>query len=255
MSSVAPPRTPPPAGGQRLAKRVAEQWNCSRREAELYIEGGFVTVDGVMVDLPQFRVLNQRLELAPHARPEEAQPMTILLHKPPGFEAEDGRRPATQLLVPSARFAGDRATERPLRRHFAQQVCVTPLETGASGLLVFTQDFRIRRKLTEDAATVEHEVMVEVTGQVTPEALARLNRAPVVDGRAMPAAKVSVSRQAEAVTGLRFALKGGYPGQIAQMCDAVQLRVVGMKRLRVGRLPLSGLPLGQWRYLLPYERF
>ena len=256
LTSPTPPRRQQTsADGQRLAKRLAEQLSCSRREAELYIEGGFVTVDGVMVDVPQFRVLNQRIELALHAKPEEAQAMTILLHKPPGFEAEEGRRPAVQLLTPETRFAGDRATERPLRRHFAQQVCVTPLETGATGLLVFTQDFRIKRKLLEDAATVEHEVIVDVKGEVTPEALDWLNRTPVVDGRAMLPAKVSLSRQVGDVTGLRFALKGCYPGQIAQMCDSVRLQVVGMKRIRVGRLPLATLPMGQWRYLLPYERF
>jgi 16S rRNA U516 pseudouridylate synthase RsuA-like enzyme len=28
-----------------------------------------------------------------------------------------------------------------------------------------------------------------------------------------------------------------------------------MKRIRVGRVSLSQLALGQWRYLAPYERF
>lgn len=255
--------------GQRLAKRVAEMLPCSRREAEQYIEGGFVTVDGVMVDLPQFRVLTQHIAVSPNAKLEEAKPMTLLLHKPTGFEAQENEQEgspvlsaarlqpqsAVALLTLASRFAADRATERPLRRHFVQQLCVTPLETGASGLLVFSQDFRIKRKLQEDAARVEHEIMVDVTGEVTPEALEWLNRAPVIDGRAMLPAKVSLSRQDEKTTGLRFAVKGCYPGQIAQMCETVNLRVVGMKRIRIGRLPLAGLPVGQWRYLLPYERF
>ncbi len=228
---------------------------CSRREAEHYIEAGFVTVDGVVVDTPQFRVQHQVVALAPDATLNPVKPMTLLLHKPPGFDAEDGRRPALQLLVPEARFTGDRASDRTIRKHFLQQVCATPMETGASGLLVFTQDFRVKRKLLEDAATVEHEIIVEVTGNVTPEALDHLNEAPVIDGRAMLPAKVSLSKQADGVTGLRFAVKGCYPGQIAQMCETVRLRVVGMKRIRIGRVPLAGLPVGHWRYLLPYERF
>lgn len=40
----------------RLSKRLIEQLGCSRREAELYIEGGWVTVDGVVVEQPQFKV-------------------------------------------------------------------------------------------------------------------------------------------------------------------------------------------------------
>ncbi|MGH8832566.1 MAG: hypothetical protein ACREXV_15985 [Polaromonas sp.] len=107
----------------------------------------------------------------------------------------------------------------------------------------------------DDAARVEHEVIVEVSGTLTPEALQRLNQAPVVDGRAMLPAKVSLNKQTEQVTALRLALKGVWPGQIAQMCAGAGLQVVAMKPIRVGRLPLASLPQGQWRYLLPYERF
>jgi 23S rRNA pseudouridine2604 synthase len=45
------------------------------------------------------------------------------------------------------------------------------------------------------------------------------------------------------------------PGQIAYMCESVGLKVQSMKRIRVGRVPLSQLQPGQWRYLLPHERF
>jgi 23S rRNA pseudouridine2604 synthase len=46
----------------RLSKRLIELVGCSRREAELFIEGGWVTVDGVVVDEPQFKVENQTLK-------------------------------------------------------------------------------------------------------------------------------------------------------------------------------------------------
>ncbi|MFE8646582.1 RNA pseudouridine synthase [Sphingomonas sp. NCPPB 2930] len=243
----------------RLAKHLAAQRGCSRREAEQLIEGGWVTVDGVMVDVPQERVHPaQQVAVDPKARPGPSLPVTMLMHKPIGFEAgaQPGREgPALQLLQPINRSAQDRSTERGLHRHFAQQVCVTPLETAASGLIVFTQDPRIQRKLLEEAAFVEHELIVEVGGEVSPEALEWLNRAPVVDGRAMLPAKVSISRSGEGTTGLRFAMKGHWPGQAAQMCETVRLKVRAMKRIRVGRMALSGLEPGQWRYLMPYERF
>ncbi len=142
-----------------------------------------------------------------------------------------------------------------LKRHFVDLECVTPLETGAGGLLVFTQEWSIRRKLLEDAALVESEVMVDVQGAVTPEALQRLNRAPMVEGRALTAAKVSINHQSDGVTGLRFAVKGHTPGRIAALCEAAALRITGMKRIRVGRVAMAGLPAGAWRYLQPQERF
>ncbi len=54
---------------------------------------------------------------------------------------------------------------------------------------------------------------------------------------------------------LRVALKGAQPGQIAQLCEAVGLQVLSMKRIRLGRVPLGKLPPGQWRYLRGDERF
>ena len=247
--------------GVRLARRVAELAGCSRREAELYIEGGWVRVNGEVVEVPQFRVLDQAVELDPAALRQPAAapaPITLVLHKPPDFiaAATAGQaRAAIDLLRPEQRDPSDRSGIRQLQRHLRGLEVVTPLEPAASGLLVFTQDWRVKRKLVEDGALVEHEVMVDVRGAVSPEALQQLNRAPVVDGRAMAPARVSVNRQTGDVTGLRFALKGYWPGQIAHMCSAAGLQIMAIRRIRIGRLPLAGLPEGHWRYLMPYERF
>jgi 23S rRNA pseudouridine2604 synthase len=132
---------------------------------------------------------------------------------------------------------------------------VTPLEFGASGLLVFTQDFSIQRKLWEDRATVENELVVNVTGPVTQEALQALNRPIIVNDRVLLNAKVSITSQADKTTGLRFAVKGSEPGRIASACERVGLAVVAIKRIRVGRVPMAGLEPGQWRFLLAHERF
>ena len=53
--------------GERLSKRLARELPCSRREAELYIAGGWVRVDGRIVEEPQFKVVDERIELAPGA--------------------------------------------------------------------------------------------------------------------------------------------------------------------------------------------
>ncbi|MGK6309114.1 RNA pseudouridine synthase [Variovorax sp. DT-64] len=229
--------------GIRLAKRVAALAGCSRRDAELLIENGAVRVDGAPALLPQSRVQpHQQVEIEAGARPEPVVPVTLLLHKPAGTAMEQAHR----LLVPSNHHAPERAGLRFLPRHVAAQRGMTPLETAASGLVVFTQEWRIERKLHEDAALLEHELIVDVAGPVGPEQLARLNQAP---------ARVSVSQQAEGHTGLRFAVKGLQPGQIAHQCQAVGLQLLGMRRLRIGRVALAGLLAGQWRYLLPNERF
>ncbi|MGH6638461.1 MAG: rRNA pseudouridine synthase [Polaromonas sp.] len=249
---------------QRLAKRLAEMLSCSRREAEQYIEGGWVTVDGVVVEEPQFRVSNQRVVLAADASLLALTPVTLLLHKPAGYAAGYGTGlgaaadsqavSAAQLLSVATRSPDDRSGVRPLKKHFSGSELATPLATAASGLVVFTQDWRVARKLREDAGVLEHEVIVEVAGEIKPGGLERLNRVDhgfTFNGKLLPPAKVSWQSE----TRLRFALKGELPGQIAYLCESVGLKVQAMKRIRIGRVPMSHLQPGQWRYLLPHERF
>ena len=107
------------------------------------------------------------------------------------------------------------------------------------------------RKLIDDAATVEQEYIVEVAGELPPDGLKLLNHGLTFNGRALPPIKVSWQNE----TRLRFALKGVQPGQIAHMCKSVGLQVLAMKRIRIGRVSMAKLPPGQWRYLMPHERF
>lgn len=237
--------TEPVRPDQRLAKRVAEMMPCSRSEAEQFIAGGWVKVDGVVVEEPQFRVLNQRVEISKDASLLAVTAVTLLLHKPAGHEAD---------LLLATRSPDDKSGIRQLKKHFSAAEMVTPLAIAASGLVAFTDDWRIVRKLREDAATLEHEVVVEVTGDIKPGGLERLNRLDhgfTFNGALLPPAKVSWQSENR----LRFALKGERPGQIAYFCESVGLTVTAMKRIRIGRVPMSGLQPGQWRYLLPHERF
>jgi 23S rRNA pseudouridine2604 synthase len=222
----------------RLAKRIAEQ----------YIEGGWVKVDGRIVEEPGFRVLpQQQAELMPEARLAEVEPVTILLHKPPGHDAD-----AAMKLVTSGTLApDDRSGLRFLKRHIAGLTLTTPLETEACGLVIFSQDWRIVRKLMDDAARIEQEYIVEVAGELAAEGLALLNHGLVFNGKALPPMKVSWQNE----THLRFALKGFQRGLLAHVCDQVGLKVLSTKRLRVGRISMARLPQGQWRYLAGYERF
>jgi 23S rRNA pseudouridine2604 synthase len=235
----------------RLAKRVAELRACSRREAEQLIAGGWVRVDGIVVEEPHFRVTDQRIEIDPQADPSQTEPVTLLLHKPPGYDTLDGNKPASSLLGATTLWEEDASGLCPLKKHFAQLSLCVPLETEASGLVVFTQDWRIARKLTEDAVTLEHEIVVEIAGALAPDGLKRMNRGIPFQGRTPPAIKVSWQSENR----LRVALKGAQPGQIAHLCEAVGLKVLSMKRIRLGRVPLGKLPPGQWRYLREDERF
>lgn len=241
----------PPADALRLSRVVAERTGCSRAQAEQYIEGGWVSVDGEVVEEPQFAVTGQTVEIDPHAVLEAAEPATILLNKPEGFDFGDGPNPAAALLVPDHHAAGDASGVRPLKRHFAHLTPLVPLDTMASGLMVFSQDGRVRRRLSEDFATIEQEFNVEVRGETGPYTLSRLSRGLSYRGRVLPPCKVSWQNE---VT-LRFAIKAVALGQLQDMCTQVGLEALSIRRLRIGRVGLSKMPVGQWRYLPVTERF
>ncbi|MEB1609168.1 23S rRNA pseudouridine2604 synthase [Xanthomonas campestris] len=231
----------------RLDKCVAALFGCSRGEAQQYIEGGWVSVDGGVVEEPQALATAAQVTLAENAVLEPAEPATLLLHKPAGMSAAA----ALALATPATRSALDQLEMRVLKRHFLRLHAPLPLEDEASGLLVLSQDGRVLRRLNADATSIEQEFLVEVRGELRPYGMARLAHGLVYQQRSLSPCKVSWQNEER----LRFAIKHVQPGQLRYMCAEVGLEVVSIRRLRVGRVSLGKLAIGQWRYLPTGERF
>jgi 23S rRNA pseudouridine2604 synthase len=235
----------------RLAKRVADLVHCSRIEAEQYIKGGWVSVDGRVVEDPAHPVTTETVLLDPAAQAQAVEPATVLLHKPVGYDAISGRKAAAGLVQPDTRWAEDPSGVRLLERHFQRLTPLVPLDAEASGLMVLTQDGRVWRRFTEDGDHIEQEFVVEVDGEIAPYGLHRLNHGLHYNGRALAPCKVSWQNEFR----LRFAIKGAQGGQLRDMCAQVGLEVVAIRRIRIGRVPLAKLPVGHWRYLPAGEKF
>ena len=249
--------------GLRLSKRVSAQLPCSRSDAERYIAGGWVRVDGVVVEEPMERVRDEQVvTLDPKAKLESLDSVTLIWHKPAGqvlpeapFLPDDV---AARWFTPAVRFAGDRSGVRPLKAHRHKLLAVAPLGDLASGLMVFTQNPGVARKMTEDATQLEHEWLAEVAADPALEdedrrdaVLKSLGKPLFFDGWAVPSARASWQSEQR----LRLAIKGNRPGQVAHLCERAGVQLTALRRLRLGRIALAGLPVGQWRYLLGYERF
>ena len=231
----------------RLSKRLVELLGCSRREAELYIEGGWVTVAGKLVDAPQFKVTDEPIELLPGAQPEDVPPATLLLHKPAGCSVEQ----ALKLLTRDNRWSEDDPAIRLVHKHLARQQPVALLDREASGLVVFTQSWGVTRHLTNRHKPLEEEYVAEVKGTLVEGGLDKLKRGIRQGDRTLPACKASWQNE----THLRLALKAPQPGDIRALCKAVGLGLVNLRRIRLGTVSMAKLPAGQWRYLKPNERF
>lgn len=251
------------SGPQRLAKRLAAQVPCSRTDAEAYILGGWVSVDGQRVESPQARVIEgQRVALDPKARLQPLAAVTLLWHKPVGLALpEESPLPealAAEWFALGRRFTGDRSGLRPLQVHLRKLQLCGALGPLATGLVVLTQNPAVARKLTESASPVEHEWLVEVAPDPTLQdpdrreaVLQSLSKTLFLDGWALPRAHASWQSELR----LRLAIKGDQPGQVRALVERAGLSLSALRRLRLGRMGLAGLPEGQWRHLLGYERF
>ena len=235
----------------RLSKRLAEQLGCSRREAELYIEGGWVKVDGEVIEAPYYKVSDQRIELLPGATAAELPPVTLLLHKPSGDATAEDPSSAQLQLAKATHWSSDGARLTPRERHYARQTALLPLEQDASGLVVFSQQREIIRALDDPRGKLEQEYVVEVAGEPEENGLALLAKGIGHRGRVLPKAKASWQNE----TRLRIVLKAPQPGDLHQLCEAIGLRMVSCKRIRIGRLSMAKLPVGEWRFLGEHERF
>ena len=234
---------------------MSQQGICSRREADSYIERGWVLVDGVPVSELGTRVYpNQKITLAKAAQSRQDASVTILLNKPVGYvsaQPEKGYLPAVTLVTAESRFKGDRSPLRFDPAHLRGLAPAGRLDIDSTGLLVLTQDGRIAKQLIGENSGMEKEYLVRVQGNLSADNLALLNFGLSLDGQPLKRAEVGWLNKDQ----LRFILREGKKRQIRRMCELVGLAITGLKRVRIGRVMLADLPDGQWRYLRGDEQF
>jgi len=240
---------------QRLSKRMAELGLCSRREADEWISRGWVFVDGARIDVLGTKVhAGQKIAIDQRAKSAQKARVTILINKPIGYvsaQAEDGHQPAVKLFTEENFFEADKS---PIRFSPAQRIGLAPagrLDIDSTGLLVLTQDGRIARLLIGADSPIDKEYLVRIEGNIDDRGLALLRHGLSLDGEALREAVVDLIDSQQ----LRFVLREGKKRQIRRMCEAVGVRVMALRRVRIGAVRLGDLPSGKWRYLRPDERF
>ncbi|MDR3395929.1 MAG: pseudouridine synthase, partial [Pandoraea sp.] len=252
------------AGSLRLSKRMSELGLCSRREADEWIAKGWIRVDGKLVTELGTKILpTQEITVVQAARKEQANRVTILLHKPMGYvsgQAEDGYEPAVVLVTRENHWTEDNAGVRFSPSHLRSLAPAGRLDIDSTGLLVLTQDGRIAKQLIGEDSDIEKEYLVRVSyneheqnveSHFPAERLALLRHGLELDDQPLKPAQVEWQNPEQ----LRFVLKEGKKRQIRRMCELVGLHVTGLKRVRMGQITLGNLPVGEWRYLRAGEGF
>ena len=209
-------------------------------------------------------------------------------------QAEDGHEPAITLIQPQNRWAEDNARFFFHGSQLKSLVPAGRLDIDSTGLLVLTQDGRVARQLIGEDSVMEKEYLVRVAytgvenpgaanspaatypalaGRSKPQQLIRLDDDDPVTSdvqSVFPPEKLQLLRHGLSLDDqrlkpakvewqnpeqLRFVLTEGKKRQIRRMCEQVGLKVVGLKRIRMGGVQLGKMPAGTWRYLGPNESF
>lgn len=244
---------------ERLSKRMSALGLASRREADEWIERGWVKVDGTVAILGLKVLPHQKITIDKQAVAQQARRVTVVLNKPMGYvsgQAEDGYQPASVLVTPENQWRNTGSKNAPVRRQ--ELLGLAPagrLDIDSTGLLVLTQDGRIAKQLIGEDSEVDKEYLVRVKytrpGKLPTAEMNRLQHGLSLDGKPLKPAKVWWQNDDQ----LRFVLREGKKRQIRRMCELVGLQVLGLKRVRIGQVMLGELPQGKWRFLGPSEKF
>ncbi|MBN1777689.1 MAG: rRNA pseudouridine synthase [Clostridiales bacterium] len=226
----------------RLQKFMALCGVASRRACETMITEGRVTVDGetvtamgVQVDDTQAVCVDGR-RIAP-----ETEKHYILYHKPAGevTTASDPEGRATVL---------DKFKDYPVRLY-----PVGRLDYDTEGLLLLTNDGDLTEKLLHPSKEVEKTYLARVTGSLSEDEIARLEKGVMIGGRRTSRAKVRVIKPEGNYSDVFVTIHEGRNRQVRKMAEAVGHEVLMLRRVRFGPLTLGDLKRGAWRELTEKE--
>ena len=127
------------------------------------------------------------------------------------------------------------------------------LDMNSEGLLIMTNDGQAANRMAHPSGNVLKTYHVKVEGENIDAKIPLLESPMTVDGVRYAGARVKVLEHTEGRAKLAMTISEGKNHEIRNMCAAVELEVLRLKRVTEGKLELAGLKYGQWRYLTSQE--
>ncbi|MCH9631515.1 MAG: Dual-specificity RNA pseudouridine synthase RluF [Chlamydiia bacterium] len=239
---------------ERLSKIMARRGLCSRREADTYIEKGYVFVDGIRIDTLGTKVSpDAKITLSEELKEIKKEKVTILLYKPLGYVScvpENGYEAAVSLITRDRQDPRDHF-KKLQKFHFDKLAVAGRLDINSKGLLVLTQDGAVAKSLINKDCNTEKEYFVRVDKPYDSSHIEQLEYGLELDGQPLKRARVIPKSD----TTFMLILTEGKKRQIRRMCELVDLKTLELKRVRIGRIHLGDLKVGEWRFLRSDESF
>ena len=226
---------------ERLQKILSRYGVASRRQAEEMIKAGRVRLNGNTANLGDTAIDGEdQIQVDGVFLRKEPKRLYIMLNKPRGF-------------VTTLKDEKDRRTVFELVCDCGQRVYpVGRLDLNSEGLLLLTNDGEFCSRMTHPSHEVEKVYTVWVSGYF-PGAEKKLAQPMALDGRPIAPPRVRLLQAKDSVAALEITIHEGRNRQIRRMCQAANLTVTRLRRIREGSLALGDLPTGKWRHLTEEE--
>ena len=227
----------------RLNKYIAQAGVASRRKADELTANGNVKVNGITVKEMGYDVKEGDVVEVNGRRIDGIiqKPVYIMLNKPLGFvttSKDDKGRPTVQDLVVDVD---------------ARLFPIGRLDYNTSGLLLMTNDGDLAYKLTHPKHHIYKTYRARVSGVLSREKIAKLERGVDIGGFVTSKANVKVLKQGERSAIVEIQIYEGKNRQVRKMFAAVGNRVQELERVAIGDLFLGRLMVGHYRKLSQQE--
>lgn len=235
------PKTPSKTGGIRLNKYLSNAGVCSRRDADIYIAAGNVTVNGEVVTEMGYKVdLKDDVKFDGRSLTPE-KPEYILLNKPKGFfttgSVDKGGKTVMDLV--------GKATKAKLDP-------VGKLDTQAMGLLLFTNDGTMAKRLAKPKNGIRQIFHVELNKALTQDDLEKIREGVFLDKGKFQVKDISyVTDRPKNEIGVE--ISSVKPHIVQRLFKTLNYEVVRLDRVTFGPLTKKDLPRGRWRHLTEQE--
>lgn len=235
------PKPKPPSDEMRLNKYIANSGMCSRREADLYISTGQVQVNGQVVSEMGHKVkLTDEVKFdGRRISPEKKE--YVLLNKPKGFDTshseETMHKSAVGLVANASKY---------------KLVPVGRLQRNTTGLLLFTNDHDMQKKLTDTGLVIRKIYQVSLDKNLKYEDYQKIEEGPVVEGKKVWIDAISyVDNAPKSEIGIQ--LNSNRNNIVRKIFESFGYDVIKLDRVSYAGLTKKDLPRGHWRHLTKQE--
>ncbi len=229
---------------QRLQKIIADAGLASRREAERWISEGRVRVNEKVVTKPGSLAdaSVDKIKVKGRLLPPLGKKITIAFNKPP--------RCLTTMVADAK---GRQTVMEFLKKVPGRVFPVGRLDYHTQGLILFTSDGDLGKKLLDPKNKVVRVYQAKVRGVPDQKALGRLLKGVRLDYKPTLPIEAQVKRTSGSNCFLELKLMEGKNRHVKRVCEKIGHSVIKLKRLRFSTINLATLPLGAWRQLTPPE--